>query len=343
MEERYRYWFASNLKVSHKKKIRLLQEIGTEKEVYNRQKIEGIKGWDLVGEYEKFVELGGRFVTINDLDYPQSLREIDNPPFALFYKGKLPQKERMNIAIVGARRCSGYGYKIAKEFAKGFGELGVQVTSGMALGIDATAQRSALEAGGESYAVLGCGVDICYPKENKGLYQDLIQKGGVISEFPLGSKPERHNFPLRNRIISGLSDVIIVIEAKEKSGSLITADCAMEQGKDVYALPGMITSELSIGCNKLIREGAGILVNFQEFLEEIGINYQISLKKPAEKKIILENKENMVYSGLDFQVRNIEWILQQFEMPIHELLGILLSLEMKGLIKEVSKNNYRRQ
>ncbi len=297
---------------------------------------------NLEDEYKRLLDMGGRFVTIEDVNFPKDLRNIDNPPHTLFYLGELPKEDHLNIAIVGTRRCSSYGYQIAKEFAYRLGELSVQVTSGMALGIDSIAQRAAMEGGGKSFAVLGCGVDICYPSENRGLYRDLIKSGGVISEFPLGTSPKRYNFPLRNRIISGLADVVIIIEAKEKSGSLITADYALAQGKEIYALPGPITSSLSTGCNKLIKQGAGILVDFEDFLKEIGVNYQILQKKSKEIEIILETKENMVYSVLDFQVRNIEWILQQFEMPIHEVLGILLSLELKGYVKEVSKNKYKK-
>lgn len=229
---------------------------------------------------------------------------------------------------------------MAKKFAKGLAQAGIQIISGMARGIDSYAQRGTLEAGGESYAVLGCGVDVCYPRDAIGLYMDLQENGGVISEFPIGTKPLPQHFPARNRIISGLADAVLVIEAKEKSGSLITADMALEQGKDVYALPGPINSELSKGCNVLIKQGAGVLLSPEELLEDWGFYGGKNQQKNNLMKFPLESEENIVYSCLGFYPKNLEQLLNMTSYSVSELLNILTGLELKGYIKEISKNNY---
>ena len=182
----------------------------------------------------------------------------------LFYKGSLPKKEQKNIAIIGARNCSEYGRTVAAEFAACFAQKGICVVSGMALGVDGYAQKAALKQGGFSVGVLGSGVNVCYPKEHAGLYSELIQKGCVLSEYLPYINASANLFPQRNRIISGLSDALIVVEAKEKSGTLITVEMALEQGKEVYVVPGRITDELSRGCNKLLDEGASPAVNPQK-------------------------------------------------------------------------------
>ena len=224
----------------------------------------------------------------------------------------------------------------ARKYAQALAKAGVQVISGMAKGVDSASQRGALEVLGKSYAVLGCGVDICYPREQIELYMHLQEQGGVISEFPIGSKPLPQHFPARNRIISGLSDILLVIEAREKSGSLITADMALEQGKDVYALPGPVDSILSRGCNWLIKQGAGVLLTPEELLDELGLTYE----KNTKKNLLLETEENIVYSCLDFHPKNIEQLLQETNLPVVEILQTLLRLELMGIVKEISKNNY---
>ena len=246
----------------------------------------------------------------------------------------------MTVAIVGARECSPYGESMARRFAKSLASVGIQVVSGMARGVDSAGQSGALEGGGESFAILGCGVDICYPREAIGLYMDLQENGGVISEFPIGTKPLPQHFPARNRIISGLADAVLVIEAKEKSGSLITADMALEQGKDVYALPGPINSKLSRGCNLLIKQGADLLLSPEELLEEWGFSFSKNQQKKGLIKFPLESEENIVYSCLDFHPKNLEQLLGMTKYSVSELLDILVSLELKGVIKEVSKNYY---
>ena len=275
-------------------------------------------------------------------DYPEKLMNIYDYPYILYYKGRLPQANVPAIAIVGARNCTEYGRTIADMLAKFFADMGIQVISGMALGIDAAAQRGAVNKGGYSLAVLGCGVDVCYPRENIGLYMDIQKKGGIISEFPPGTEPLARNFPMRNRIISGLAEWILVIEAKEKSGSLITADFALDQGKDVYALPGPVTSALSQGCHRLIRQGAGILITPEELMDEWNLNrMQIGQKNNKNEKM-LESPERMVYSCLDLFPKGIDELMKETELSISELMERLITLELKGYAEEVSRNYYIR-
>ncbi len=273
-------------------------------------------------------------------EYPEKLRNIQDPPYALYVLGKLPENNQKAAAIVGARRCTPYGEQMALEYGNILARAGIPVISGMARGIDGAGQRGALNGGGETYAVLGCGVDICYPRENIGLYMDIQKNGGIISEFPPGTEPLSWNFPRRNRIISGLSDWILVMEAKEKSGSLITADMGLEQGKDVYALPGPVTSVLSQGCHRLIRQGAGILLTPEELIEEWNIKVVRYGQKSDKNEKMLESPEVMVYSCLDLFPKGIEQLLNETNLSSQELMERLITLELKGYAKEVSRNYY---
>lgn len=196
--------------------------------------------------------------------------------------------------------------------------------------------------GGSTYAVLGCGVDICYPKEHQGLYRDIQERGGIISEYYPGTPPLSAHFPARNRIISGLSDVVLVMEAKEKSGSLITADMALEQGKDVYALPGMVTSQLSQGCHCLISQGAGILISPSELLKELKISDRKLEQNSYKNEKELERPENIVYSCLDLYPKGIDMLVNETGLSPKQIVRDLVSLELEGKVKEISKNYYIR-
>ena len=354
---KYEYWFA-NLQLTCKRKLEIRQVIKTAEELYYieetalKQCVENekeralicdsIRLWKLEEEYHKLKQKGIWFITILDERYPERLRNIPSPPYALFIKGRLPREDRKSIAIVGARECTPYGEVMAREFAKALAREGVQIISGMARGVDSAGQRGALDAGGESFAVLGCGVDICYPREKIELYMRLSEQGGIISEFPLGTNPLPKYFPARNRIISGLADTILVMEAKERSGSLITADIALEQGKDVYALPGPINSRTSMGCNRLIRQGAGILLSPEELLVELGICRVTEKENEGQIKLILETTEELVYSCLDLQPQNLDYLFNVTKIPIPELLDVLMRLQLRGVVKEISKNYYVR-
>lgn len=224
-------------------------------------------------EYEKLQTKGILFYPEYHPHYPVKLLSIPARPFGIFVKGKLPDIRQRSLAIVGARDCSEYGQYVARHFAEKMAQNGVVVISGLARGIDGIAQRAAMEAGGESFGVLGCGADICYPKSNEKLYRMCMERGGILSTYLPGTPPTPNLFPPRNRIISGLSDGILIIEAREKSGTIITADLALEQGKDVFVIPGRVTDRLSDGCNSLIRQGASLIQSPEQLLEELNIGY----------------------------------------------------------------------
>lgn len=353
---KYEYWFANIKGIGNKTKEQIRSKVKTAEELYNIEEtalkqmevpketahkiLQSVKEWKLEAEYQKLIDKRVKFYTIFDEGYPSGLKEISAPPYVLYVKGKLPDEKKISVAIVGARECTTYGEIMARQYAETLADAGVRIISGMARGIDGISQKSALGVGGESYAVLGSGVDLCYPREHYALYTELQGQGGVISEQPLGTQPLPQFFPARNRIISGLSDVVIVIEAKEKSGSLITADMALEQGKDVYALPGASNSALSKGCHNLIRQGAGILLSPKDLLEELGIFYKKKMEKDTENKILLESPEKLVYSCLDFYPKSLNQILEESKLTISGLMMILLNLEQKGYIKETTKNYY---
>ena len=216
------------------------------------------------------------FTCVGEPDFPERLLSIPDPPFGLFYKGRLPSGNLRSCAVIGSRMCSAYGASQARIFAGRLSKSGVQIISGMARGVDGIAGEEAVQTKGMSFAVLGGGADICYPKENRKLYDALCLQGGVLSEYPPGTQPKAPLFPVRNRLISGLADVLLVIEAREKSGTLITVDRALEQGKSVYALPGRVSDSTSSGCNKLIMQGAQIAVSPEYLLEDL-------LKMPADE------------------------------------------------------------
>lgn len=355
---KYEYWFANIQKLNCKRKLKIRQVIKTAEELYYIEETElkqyiedeseralilnSASAWNVEKEYQKMVEKGVWFVTMMQENYPNCLRQIPSPPYALFVKGSLPDENKRTIAIVGARECTPYGEVMAEEFAGTLARHGVQIVSGMARGVDGAGQLGALEQGGSSFGVLGCGVDVCYPREQIELYMKLQEQGGIISEFPIGTNPLPQHFPARNRIISGFADTVLVIEAKEKSGSLITADMALEQGKDVYALPGPINSQLSMGCNRLIRQGAGILLEPEELLVELGICHEKEKKKESQIKILLETTEELVYSCLGLQPKNLESLYKMTKIESSQLLGVLMRLQLKGVVREVSKNYYVR-
>lgn len=214
-------------------------------------------------------EAGIRMVERGERDYPARLLEIPDPPERLYVLGRLPEEKVPSVAIIGARECSEYGSYVAARLGECMGRNGIQVISGMARGIDGIGQTAALDAGGSSFAVLGSGVDVCYPARNRRLYERLRERGGVLSEYPPGTPALSRNFPPRNRIVSGLADAVVVVEAREKSGTLITVDMALEQGKEVYAVPGRVTDALSSGCNRLVKLGAAVLLDPEELAEEL--------------------------------------------------------------------------
>lgn len=301
MEEKgYRYGLHKVPGIGNKTAISLLQKGISAKELFGmkEERIKALllpmqaqafldyrRNTDLEKDYENLRNSSVKMVTFFDRDYPAGLKKIEDPPFVLYYIGKLPEQGRVSLAIIGARECSAYGSSMAAAFARGAAFAGVDVISGMARGIDGIAQEHALAEGGETYAVLGCGVDICYPKSNRELYDRIPEKGGICSPYPPGTEPVKTLFPYRNKIVAGLSDAVLVIEARQKSGTLITVDMALEQGKDVYAVPGRLVDRLSDGCNYLLRQGAGIALSPEDLMAELLLlkNRSGAAKKRAEK------------------------------------------------------------
>lgn len=312
----------------------------------NDKEIEALKAGKKNFEPDKYLEMlyekNIKFVCIEDENYPKKLLPYTHKPYFLFYKGELPDNQLPTVAMVGARACSSYGRNMAKNLGRELSESGVQVISGMARGIDTYSGLGALEGNAPTFAVLGCGVDVCYPTENIELYGDILKRGGIISEYPLGSAPVAWHFPMRNRIISGLADKIVVVEAKEKSGSLITVEWALEQGKDIMAVPGRVGDKLSSGCNRLIRTGAGIITSKEDILEELKYVVFNGENEHKNKEKILEKDFLLLYSELGLQPKNIYELMETTGLEYERLLEMLLQLQLKGLIEQPSYNYYSR-
>lgn len=302
------------------------------------------------------------FIPFTVADYPHRLKNISDPPFGLYVKGELPENDVPTVAIIGARACSEYGKTIAYMFGKQLGAFGIQIVSGMARGIDGIAQRGALDGDGKTFAVLGCGVDYCYPPENGKLYRDIIENGGILSEYSPGTEPKHHLFPARNRIISGLADVILVVEARKRSGTYITVTQALEQNKDVYAVPGRITDSLSDGCNHLLSQGAGVAISPEMILRELGNScyngwslknndYRKTEKTKEDLQMydVTDEKgtaqmETLILSCLEITPMDIgtiyERVYQKKDITMEEMMVILTKLQILGKV-ENSGNYYR--
>lgn len=313
-------------------------------EILKKPQIEALVKWRgrflaCQENYQKLAEKNVRFVTPLDFDYPRRLLEIYDYPMGIFVKGRMPEDNSPSVAIVGARGCSAYGECLAEEFARALSEEQVQVISGLAVGIDGAAHRGALKGEGSTFGVLGCGIDICYPAQHYPLYTAMEKAGGILSEFPPGTQPKPGHFPMRNRIISGLADAVLVVEAKARSGSLITAELGLEQGKEIFAVPGRITDHLNMGCNLLIQQGAHMAITPRDILEYLGVKCRKELILHEKNANSLAKKEKMVYSCLDFKPKHLDDILAGCGLGISECMGILLELELGGYVFR-SANHY---
>ena len=274
-----------------------------------------------------------------DSRFPERLREIPESPGCIYLKGRLPDPVEMTVGIIGARDGTEYGKMVARTLAKELSEYGISIISGMAYGIDTAAHEGALLGGGKTYAVLGCGVDICYPAINKKLYSKIQEEGGIISEYPEGSPPLPHHFVARNRLIAGLSDILIVVEAKERSGTFITVDRALEQGKQVFVVPGRITDPLSRGCNKLLMEGASLCLSKEDILS----CFSIEAWKDNEKKPNLKGEEKRIYNALNLEGKHIDALYKELEIPLQSLYSVLVKLEIEGYCESFSSSYYRKK
>lgn len=284
-----------------------------------------------------------RIVSKGDIDYPERLVKIKGAPEKLYLRGKLPDPDKKTVAIVGARNASDYGLTLAKTIARILSLNDVQVISGLAMGIDTSGHIGAIEVEKSTFAVLGCGVDICFPSHNSNVYERILDYGGgIISEQEIGMPPLPYNFPLRNRIISGLSDVVIVVEARDKSGSLITADYALEQGKTIFACPGRVGDSLSRGTNNLIKQGAYILTSADDVLEHLGLIVDGILPKKEKDISTLDYFERVIYDTLQKDTLHIDQIVEKVKMPVTKCLNVIMSLELNGFVETTINNYYRR-
>jgi DNA processing protein len=302
------------------------------------------------GQWQPFAEQeclrlasgAARLVKFTDAEYPKSLFEIPDPPPFLYVRGRLPGGQ-VCVAIVGSRRATSYGLLTTARLAEGLARNGVNIVSGMARGVDTAAHRGALVGGGTTTAVLGCGIDRVYPPENRKLYDETAGQGCLLSEFPLGTTPLAENFPRRNRIISGLSQGVLVVEAAENSGSLITAQYALEHGRDVFAVPGNISFATSRGTNRLIKQGAKLVDCVEDILEELpghSCTAEMPENKVGKPGFPLSPREAAIYELLARSPLHIDDIITQTELTAGEVSSMLLHLELKGAITVLPGTHY---
>ncbi len=305
-------------------------------------------------EIERLEKLNAEVITLEDDAYPQLLREIHDPPIALYVRGDLQKAlERPALAVVGSRRCSTYGVNVAESLSRDLAAHGLTIVSGLARGIDAAAHRGALESNGQTIAVVGTGLETTYPKEHKKLEEQIIASGAIVSEFPLGTPPLPQNFPYRNRILSGLCFGVLIVEASEHSGSLITARLANEQGREVFAVPGNITSQTSFGPNYLIKDGAKLVQIWRDVVDELpreakeqlfGIERPTAAKsnvQPIFEAVDLSDSERKVLEILSSDVpAHIDQLLLSSELSSSDLMTALLGLEMKDRIKQLPGKSF---
>jgi DNA processing protein len=298
---------------------------------------------DLDREWNRLSKDNVSLLTLIDDSYPSLLREIPNPPPVLYIKGDIQQADESAIGVVGTRRMTRYGGEMARRLSSGLAAAGVTIVSGLARGIDGIAHREALDAGGRTLAVLGCGVDRIYPPEHKRLAAEVIESGALISQFPLGTDPDAHNFPERNRLISGMSLGVLVVEAPIKSGALITSSYAADQGRTVFAVPGSALSSASDGPHQLLRDGAVLAATVDDVLQELNLE---------RRQVVMENRrmlpdatgdEQQILQSLDGDPRHIDEIAIDTGISISQLSALLLQMQLKGLVREVGGQHYARE
>ncbi|MBQ3103052.1 MAG: DNA-processing protein DprA [Oscillospiraceae bacterium] len=381
------HWlWLSTREVSNQMKLTLLEHFGTPESIYfsDREEyalVEGMKrnyfptleDKDL-GEVDKILgdveRLGIRILTIQDAAYPSRLKNIYDPPILLYYKGMLPVfDEEAAVAVVGTRDATPYGIQATEKLSYGMASQGAMVISGLARGIDSAAHRAALRAGGKTAAVLGCGIDVIYPPENRYLYEDVAASGSLISEYPPGTPPASRHFPERNRIISGLSVAVLVVEAPEKSGALITAAAALDQGREVFAVPGQIDAPMSIGCNRLIRDGAGLASESWDILQDFWPRFAHKIRpnrvlepedleyhgesvlpgeaaevKPqldlATSDLSLTDDQILILKTLGDEPIHVDDLVELTQIPTRRVLSALTILTMEELAEECSGKKF---
>jgi DNA processing protein len=318
------------------KELSELPDIGTVVASNIKSKV----AWDKAEEQLKLVEKNQvEVVTFKDENYPEDLKSIYDPPPFLFVKGEIKKEDRNAVAIVGCRSASVYGKRITERIGRELAKNGVTVVSGLARGIDSIAHLSVLKEGGRTLAVFGSGLDVIYPPENKKLTEEIVSSGAIISEFFLGTKPEAPNFPRRNRLISGLSLGVVIVEAGAKSGALLTAGCALEQNREVFAIPGNLDSKNSEGTNALIKQGAKLVTRVEDILEELKITLRGDKSSAVQTKQDLSGlseTEQNIYKFISDEPSHIDKIASQASVGVPQALSSLLSLELKGWVKQLS-------
>jgi len=356
----YMMWLNEIEGMTIKKAYLLLSYFGTPKEIWNADKellssVDGISTafaeriissrdpYKLDEKISRLEELGIKYISINNPDYPELLRHIDEPPLGLFYKGVLPKNDEMCFSIIGSRLCSEYGSIVAQRFAKELVQNGFIIVSGMARGIDSMSHRGAINGGGKTIAVMGCGLDICYPPENAKLMAKIEENGCLISEYPPGTAPYPGNFPQRNRIIAGLSMGLLVVEASKRSGTLITVNRALDYGRDVFAVPANITSDLSAGTNELIKDGCPPVTCVEDILFELGV-----IKTVKEEKIEqavsdeLTAEEQEILSYIKYEPVSLDDLIILLDKTSQNIQYILTYLEIYGYIKRLPGQRFIR-
>lgn len=333
----------------------LLETFGSAKESWRAQRAEIIEAGIDKGTTESIIrtrskvtpdreleilnKLGITALTWCDDAYPFLLRHISDPPPVLFMKGTLQDTDRWAIGVVGTRMLSSYGKYVTQHFTSQLSELGITIISGLARGADTVAHKAAITAGGRTIAVLGCGLDFIYPPENKHLSEEIIEHGALITEFPVGIKPEPGNFPARNRLISGLSLGILVTEAPERSGALITARFAGEQGRDVFAVPSNLTSKTGMGTNRLLQDGAKVVLDVSDILEELNLNM---VKEEARPQLPISDDpvENTLLSILSLEPVHIDEICRATQLAAADVSSALTLMELKGWVRHLGGMQY---
>jgi DNA processing protein len=294
---------------------------------------------DLDAELEKLARHDIQALTWLDLDYPARLLQIPDPPPVLYVRGQLTPEDEWAVAVVGTRRASAYGKQVTSRLVTDLVVNHVTIVSGLARGIDGEAHRAALKAGGRTIAVLGCGLDLIYPPEHRNLARDIVENGALISEYSLGTPPEASNFPPRNRVISGLSLGVLVVEAGLRSGALITADYAADQGRDVFAVPGNLYNRSSVGTNRLIQDGAKLVTGAEDILEELNL---MMVAQQAEVRAVVPETETeaLLLQHLSLEPVHVDEISLRVNLPIAEVTSNLALMELKGMVRQVGGMNY---
>lgn len=367
LEQHYVMWLARIDGISLKKKYDIINYFKSAKAFFeadsvsikdyckkykiNLKNVLDVKSDDILNKYlNELYKKDIKYIAYNDTTYPRLLKNIPDAPLGFYMIGNMPQENKNKVSIIGARKCTQYGAMNSYKFSKELSEKGIVIVSGMALGIDAMAHKGSIDGSGQTVAVLGCGVDVVYPPSNRNLRDNIIKDGCVISEYPPSTPPYPAHFPSRNRIISGLSDALIVVESAEKSGTLITVGQALEQGRDIFAIPGNINNKMSYGTNNLIKDCAFPLTHIDDILSVLGVLHKFHKNNKKEQNIIKSNKNNnieniiepdekTIYSYIDDAI-TIDEIVLKTNFNVQKVQYALTMLEIKGYVQKLAGQKY---